>query len=492
MDGKSPGSICILNIFNGLVEGISHFSQPSRVALIYAVKPSDDILIYDPQGLLKGHELTLKKIYLDTPAWRNEISRALTKQPRGEFLPGNQLNIAGLIHFGGSSHSLFYQMWFTEHHPDMCSIYPTERWLEHAGRLMAQDFSSGIMNFNTSGQVLQNYSIHAITDHIVKVRSQLIDHPTELHIHSILDTILKISKTREEGAWSRGRIIFMDPENIEEIDFITKIQEHERPAISNAKHIRKLLLAVEHSDRELVSDGKTIIGISNSDIPDFAITANFHGDHGFLELQGTKICSFNDGNFYSSTKQTKLVELEELLLESDLAKDILADLFRTIAFIVHTAETKRYGSTLIIDLNDEPVKMAGHIIEPCINLLNPQNLDLACSLAKIDGALHIMASGVSLRGFACLLDGKSIRGENMARGARYNSALRFTAEHGNIIAVVISSDRPVSVINRGVEINALDQWDDRLTGQSLKAKPLKKRVNEVYRGKYDETAPTRK
>lgn len=489
MEDKSPSSIYILNIFNGLVEGITHFSKPSRVALIYAIKPSDDIQIYDPQGLLKGHELKLKEIYLDNPAWRNEISSALTKQPRGEFLFSHRLSLTGLINFGGSSHSLFYQMWFTEHHSDMCSIYPTERWLEHAGRLMAQDFSSGIMNSNTSGQVLQNYSLHAITDHITKVRDQIIGHSTGLQIHYILDTILKISKTREEGAWSRGTIIFMDPEHLSEIDFITKIQKHERPTLTNAKHIRKLLLAVERSSRELVSDGKTIIGISNSKIPDYAITANFHGDHGFLELNGTKICSFSNGNFHSSTKQTTLVEFEELLLESDLAKDTSTDLFKTTAFIVHVAETKRYGSTLIIDLNDKPVKIAGHIIEPCIDLLDPHNLDLACSLAKIDGALHIMAADISLRGFACLLDGKSIKGENMARGARYNSALRFTAEHKNIIAIVVSSDRPVSVIHRGVEKNTLYEWD-QLPGQSLKTETLKERVNEVCRGIYDE--PTQK
>jgi hypothetical protein len=40
--------------------------------------------------------------------------------------------LAGLISCGGRSSSVFFQMWFTDHHPDMCSIGPTERWLEHA------------------------------------------------------------------------------------------------------------------------------------------------------------------------------------------------------------------------------------------------------------------------------------------------------------------------------------------------------------------------
>ena len=45
------------------------------------------------------------------------------------------------------------------------------------------------------------------------------------------------------------------------------------------------------------------------------------------------------------------------------------------------------------------------------------------------------------------------------KGARYNSALRFTNEHKNILVVVVSSDRPISVIQEGVEISAQCQWN---------------------------------
>jgi hypothetical protein len=84
-------------------------------------------------------------------------------------------------------------------------------------------------------------------------------------------------------------------------------------------------------------------------------------------------------------------------------------------------------------------------------------LDLAKSLSKVDGALHIGAD-LRLHGFACLLDGRAIVDENRARGARFNSALRFTAEHENLIVVVVSADRPVSVIHRGVDLNASPEW----------------------------------
>ena len=80
-------------------------------------------------------------------------------------------------------------------------------------------------------------------------------------------------------------------------------------------------------------------------------------------------------------------------------------------------------------------------------------MEFATSLSKVDGALHIGFNGY-LHRFACLLDGKNITGENRARGARFNSALRFTADHENLIVVVVSSDRPVSIIQGGVELTA--------------------------------------
>ncbi len=77
---------------------------------------------------------------------------------------------------------------------------------------------------------------------------------------------------------------------------------------------------------------------------------------------------------------------------------------------------------------------------------------MAKSLSKVDGALHIGAD-LKLHGFACLLDGHFIPGENLARGARFNSALRFTAEHDNIIVIVVSSDDPVSIMVDGVSLD---------------------------------------
>ena len=96
--------------------------------------------------------------------------------------------------------------------------------------------------------------------------------------------------------------------------------------------------------------------------------------------------------------------------------------------------------------------ISGQNLSPPLDLQKPHMLKMAKSLAKVDGALHI-GGDLHLHGFACLLDGRSFPGEDLARGARYNSALRFTAEHPNIIVVVVSSDRPVSVIHQGLDVH---------------------------------------
>ena len=92
----------------------------------------------------------------------------------------------------------------------------------------------------------------------------------------------------------------------------------------------------------------------------------------------------------------------------------------------------------------------------------PSNLELAEALAKVDGAIHI-GRDLQLHAFSCLLDGQAIAGEDRSRGARYNSALRFTAAHRNILVVVVSSDRPVSVFQEGVEISAQCEWRPEAT-----------------------------
>ena len=472
-------NLCISNIFNGLVEGLSKFSSQSKVALIYASYPDSNIFVYDPQNILKEHESILREEYYENiTKLKKDVKENISNQPKDYLVPINKLNLAGLINYGAVSESFFYQMWFTNHHPDMCSTKPTEKWLEHAACLLSTDFPLGRIIVGTSGYILKNYALQAIADYIVDQRNCFFDYDSRLLIPPILNTVLDISKAREEGESPIGQIFFTDPDKVLTIKFITKIQRHQRPFVNNTRHVRKLLTAVENSNRKLVSDGNTIIGVTDSSIPDYAISAEYLGDHGFLKLGEQKIASFFAGNFHSTNREAKLVELEELLLDAKLESETSTLLFKFISELVHNSVKNSHGCTLIIDLNKEPLNMTGHILDPPLNLLDQAHIDLAASLTKIDGALHI-TSNLLIKGFGCLLDGKATNWENMARGARYNSAIRFSSEHKDTIIVVVSSDRPVSIIYCGLEINAFSTWEPPIYGNFPKPVPILKYFNGV-------------
>jgi hypothetical protein len=245
--------------------------------------------------------------------------------------------------------------------------------------------------------------------------------------------------------------------------------------MDNIKHVRKLLAAVEQSNLKLISDGRCVAGIAAGSLPEFTITADFRGGHGFLRVVEDHVCSFADGTYQSTTRRANLVHLEEALLESDLDAETGNTLFKSVAELVHQAEDQKHGATLVLDLNATPVAISGQCFDRPLDLRDPVILDLAKSLFRVDGALHIGAD-MQLHGFACLLDGRAIVGENRARGARYNSALRFTAEHGNIIVVVVSSDRPVSIVQSGVEISAACQWKP-MSCRIIQPVPLDQWVN---------------
>lgn len=455
---ESFKNLCIFHAYDGLREGLCHFSQQSRIALIYAFTPASPMRIYDPQGLLRGHEPKLKEIYLQPDGWQGRKPELGERACFYQIQYQENLQLAGLISYGGQAESIFYQMWFTEHHPDMCCIGPTERWLEHAVWLLSQDLASNnVLCIGSSRYVLQEYATHAVRDYIVDQRNLMMGLDTQLRVYPILDAVLGISKTLEEGVWPRGELIFVEPLTLSRMEFVACFPPEEQPRLKNFKHVRKLLQAVEHSPRRLISDGTSVVGIAQGKMPRFRITADFRGGYGFLKMDADLVCSFSDGRFHSTTRRARLVHVEEAILEAGLSPEQGNQFFKIISAIVHHCEERKYGCTLVIDFHHPPIRISGHHLKSPLDLSQPHLLDLAKSLAKVDGALHLGAD-LKLHGFACLLDGRAVPGEYRARGARFNSALRFTAEHQALMVVVVSSDRPVSVIQGGVELTARCEW----------------------------------
>jgi hypothetical protein len=451
---------CIGETLGGLREGLSLFSGSSRGALVFALASDDELSIFDPQNLLRGYEPKLADIYLNERSWRRAEAKITSCKSYNYIEPQQNLHLDGLISCGGSSSPVFYQMWFTEHHPNLCSTGPTECWLEHAVLRLSHDIANdSLLYTGISGSFLREYASHAVRDYIIDKVNRSLGLDYHIRIYPVLDAILGISKTNEEGVQPFGKLTFIEPRFLNTINFLARFKNDERPPLYNFKHVRKLLQAVEHSDHSLVSDGSAILGVGNGEITQFHITVDFRGKLGFLSAGNEKICSFQDGSFSSNTHRAKLFEVEEALLDFDMETSSRNDLFKIVANLVHNAGDKIFGCTFVLDLAETPADTAGQSLTPPLDLRDPDKLMLAGALAKVDGALHIRAD-LHLSSFACLLDGHRIKKENRARGARYNSALRFTAQYRETIVVVVSADRPVSIFREGEEIQSGYTGDD--------------------------------
>lgn len=454
MGHTSFENICIFHLLEGLRDGLSHFSHPTRVALIYAETPDSPPRICDPLDLLRGHEPKLQDFYLYSSKWRGDKECGTRMHILNE--DENELDLSGTITLGARSQSMCYQMWLTDEHPNMCSTGPTKRWLEYAAGMLSQNFETrDVLNLDTAGFMLQHCATHAIRDYIVDERSRQGWLDTQIRVYPFLDAVLRISGTQEEGAWPKGRMVVVEPTDLDKVRFVCRFPDLEQPRLADTKHVRKLLQAVEESGRVLLSDGSKVVGIAIGPMPGAYMAAQFSGTHGFLWIKNNLVCSFYDGNFHSTNMRANLVQIEELLLETDMPMEQQHTLRQILSVMVNRVRDRKHGCTLVIDTGEKLLDMSGQrLVEP-LDLQQSSQLKLACSFAKLDGALHVGARDTKLHGFACLMDGRSVPGENRARGARFNSALRFTAEHEDVIVVVVSADRPISIIKNGVELTAL-------------------------------------
>ena len=443
----------VSEILIGLGDGLTRFSGPSRVGVIYRLTVDDDYFVCDPAGLLRGHETKIRASFLDDNNNPVSIHHYLLDTHYSRIDRVEDLELDGIICVGGQSGPVPYQMWFTDHHPEILSTGPTQRWLEHAALRFSHDAANEQELYSgISGRFLREYATHAVRDHILHELKRANSARTDnaFSIYQILGGILAISRTREELKSPHGELAFILPEHVDSIDFLARFHEAELPQLDNHKHVRKLLQAVQKFRNRLVSDGRRILGIARGRIDQFHITADFQGLYGFLRVNDQSICSFADGAYSSATHQAKLFQVEEALLDYEMDSSIRSSLFHIISSIVHYGETENFGCAVVLDLNEPITHIAGQNLQQPLDLERSNLLDLACDLARVDGALQI-GSDRKLHRFACLFDGPAIANEDRARGARYNSALRFTACHPNTVIIVVSADRPVSVIRNGYE-----------------------------------------
>jgi DNA integrity scanning protein DisA with diadenylate cyclase activity len=112
--------------------------------------------------------------------------------------------------------------------------------------------------------------------------------------------------------------------------------------------------------------------------------------------------------------------------------------------LAHTAAGAKHGTMLVISSDAEQeakrLEKQGFRIRPVP--LGEEQLALA---TKIDGAVLLDRTGVC-HAFGIVLDGKASPNGTPARGARFNSAVRYAEEKKNCVILVVSEDGMVDVL----------------------------------------------
>ncbi|MBI3090833.1 MAG: DNA integrity scanning protein DisA nucleotide-binding domain protein [Candidatus Tectomicrobia bacterium] len=425
-----------------------------------AVNSNDPIKVYDYHCLLGPKKKELKNRYIDTDVWKRHVESSTRSWGSNIEKNLGGIEIPGLISWGSQSRNVYYQMWFTENHQNLCSEGPTERWLQKAASLRSSDTGNmaALMSGASSGAI-EWYGNGAIQFHLQARLQSLLGTDSKLPIEKILNAILAVSITREEGKKVSGNLVFIETKQLETLTFISRFPGGSVPQLERIKHLRKLITSVDRTNAYLCSDGHIVTGIIQNQIPEYAILARYDAGRGELLINDEPVCTFADGRFCGTHLRPDLFALQEALTTLEADHNYQPEFLKRILALVETAWERQHGCTLVLDVGVNSLSLPGQLLDPPLDLSTDENLSLAKSMTMIDGALHIDFRN-QIRAFSCLLDGLATPNEDRSRGARYNSALRFSKSHAGTIVVVISEDGPISIFSNGEDLTASPSWPD--------------------------------
>ena len=129
------------------------------------------------------------------------------------------------------------------------------------------------------------------------------------------------------------------------------------------------------------------------------------------------------------------------------------------------------GATFVLDLSGDTSDLLGSLVDQgkapvlSLNSFDPtSHIALRNLLAMADGACLVASSG-DVRRYEVKLPVSQRAMELIGQhgGTRHTSAKRYTYDHGEVIAIVVSADGPVTLFSDGVELLRLGRGSGRLS-----------------------------
>lgn len=304
----------------------------------------------------------------------------------------------------------------------------------------------------------------------------------EGHEAMLFDACNRISALKYEGADSAGHILLARAHHP---SIVQKIVFGEPISVSNSRSTRKLL-ELAQGDMALHMNAKDSFALAHSVDYDLSkedvYEINILGHHRWtLSHSGIPLMYVKDGlpALPAPVADPALIRMElhrEFRHCVDYQLDLLIDL-------VCEAAGEKHGTMLVISENaaDEAnrLRQQGTPIQPC--RLSPEWLR---QLTPIDGAVLLDPGGICYS-IGVILDGLATEGGNSARGARYNSAVRYVAsQQCACMAVVVSEDGGIDLvperlppIRRSAIEERLAQLQSMLAGKHVNRRAYRKTMD---------------
>ena len=273
----------------------------------------------------------------------------------------------------------------------------------------------------------------------------------EVHVNNwnqvdLLSFANAIAAERYEGAVSKGRLIICKTNHG---DISAKVKLKTPISIDNYRGVRKLL-EISTSEMALLCDVENVWG--------FGVPLNTYQPslEDLFEIRFTEHYTWELVHAENIMLRVKYREprLPRERFDKEQFYDRLYRFFRVskiaadrLVVAVEAAIEQRHGTMLAItpEAASETKRLAaqGTAIEP-ITICK----EIISHLSSVDGAILLSPDGV-VHSFGVILDGKATENGNSARGARYNSAIRYVdgeqARNVNCLALIVSEDGYVDI-----------------------------------------------
>lgn len=293
---------------------------------------------------------------------------------------------------------------------------------------------------------------------------------------NISEDICEAAAAKYEGAESRGRIVFSDcgsPDIEPILQFASPVK------LSDHRRVRKLL-ELTNSKLSLLLNSDGIVGLVTSDESHFEFCIEILGHHQWRCLyREVVLCEYHYGVARLPRSKVQRSEFEEVCRRRLSTLGSADRLWN----IVTACVAQRHGTTLVISDHaaSESKRLGGQATPISPTVLSEE---IAEAISSIDGAVLVDPSG-TCHAFGVILDGLATPHGDPARGARFNSAVRYLGnqdESGCVICIV-SEDGDVTLLPQlkpRVHRSAIEDAIDRLRKASVED-PIRPRVFAMAR-----------